>query len=521
MSITINRTDQYAEFNVSAPSNRGYITIDTSSWIDKPWMFYELPALKFEIYTESDGEVIKYKNFVREIRTYNPVYSPIGALNVTVDIRNVPEEFTLRVIPIFDSDSISARNMLIENGIENGEIWGKDQDIPTQSFDLNIEFIECTGEYIPPVSPTHEETITFTEPPYTFDDSDGSPIISLTIKGNGQQNGTPSPQNIVPFDGTGERTGNLFDPNSTRYHMGKGTNNRIGGVVNGAMFYIKATPNTNYTIKIHTTDSTFVRLYLSNAPIVEGVGESYNVISESETMVNPEVTISNTDYAYLWIQTGGTWYTEHGGDSIMLNSGSTAKPYEPYGYKIPLTNASVTTPLYLGQVQTTRKVKKLVLDGTETFTKNSGLATDYLYYASRGALLPSSVSKTPITCSHLQEVATAPAGGNTGISATNNFNVVYVNIGADVMNAQTSGNTVDGLKEYLASEYAAGHPVTIWYVLATEQTGIVNEPLYRIGDYYDTLTTDTPIPTAKGSNALTVDTTVQPSEVSITYTAEG
>jgi len=77
------------------------------------------------------------------------------------------------------------------------------------------------------------------------------------------------------------------------------------------------------------------------------------------------------------------------------------------------------------------------------------------------------------------------------------------------------------VKAYLASEYAAGTPVTVWYVLETPTEGIVNEPLYKIGDYADELTTTTPIPTAKGSNTLTVDTTVQPSEVSITYTAEG
>lgn len=124
---------------------------------------------------------------------------------------------------------------------------------------------------------------------------------------------------------------NLFNPEAKRYHMGKGSNNRIGSVSNGAMFYIEATPNVQYSIKVYTEDATFVRLYLSNAPIVENVGESYNVISESETTTNPTVTIINTNYQYLWIQVGGTWYTEHGGTSIMLNVGSTALPYEPYG----------------------------------------------------------------------------------------------------------------------------------------------------------------------------------------------
>lgn len=187
-------------------------------------------------------------------------------------------------------------------------------------------------------------------------------------------------------------------------------------------------------------------------------------------------------------------------------------------WTIPITCAGQTVPVYLGQVSTVRRVKKLVLTGNEAFTKNSGSATDYLYYASRGALLPSSVSKTPITCSHLQEVATAPTGGNTGISAANNFNAVYVNFGADVMNAQTRGNTVDGLKEYLASEYAAGNPVTVWYVLATPTTETENKPLAKIGDYSDELhltNDDITIQTVSGENTLTVDTTLKPSKIEI------
>ena len=189
-------------------------------------------------------------------------------------------------------------------------------------------------------------------------------------------------------------------------------------------------------------------------------------------------------------------------------------------WTVPITCAGQTVPVYLGEVPTVRKIRKQVLTGRETFNKNSSSATDYLYYASRGAILPSSISKTPVVCSHLQVVATAPTGGNTGISTENNFNVVYINFGADVMNAQVSGNTVEGLKEYLASEYQAGHPVTIWYVLASEQTGIVNEPLCKIGDYADELHSidaGVSIPTAKGNNVLTIYTPIQPREMTITF----
>jgi hypothetical protein len=75
------------------------------------------------------------------------------------------------------------------------------------------------------------------------------------------------------------------------------------------------------------------------------------------------------------------------------------------------------------------------------------------------------------------------------------------------------------IKSYLAAQNAAGTPVVIWYVLAEPETAIVNEPLAKIGDYADELnSTDAAvtIPTAKGQNVLSVDTTVQPSEVSIT-----
>jgi hypothetical protein len=87
----------------------------------------------------------------------------------------------------------------------------------------------------------------------------------------------------------------------------------------------------------------------------------------------------------------------------------------------------------------------------------------------------------------------------------------------------TSISSVNDLKTYLSAQYAAGTPVTIWYVLETPETDIVNEPLAKIGDYADTVAstnTGAPsIPTSEGSNILTIGTAVQPSEVSITYMA--
>ena len=188
-------------------------------------------------------------------------------------------------------------------------------------------------------------------------------------------------------------------------------------------------------------------------------------------------------------------------------------------WKIQITCAGQTTPVYLGQVSTVRRIRKLVLTGSNgNFTKNDADPTHYLYYTGVSTF-PNSVAKTPLLCNELPVTNSAPQF-QIGINSSSNANVVYFNFGGDVMNAQPHGNTATGLKEYLAAQYAAGTPVTIWYVLATEQTGIINEPLAKIGDYADELSsTDAgvAIPTVKGANTLTVGGDLQPSEMTITF----
>ena len=630
MSITINRTDEYVDYNVSAPSNRGYLTIDTSSWIDKPWMFYELPALKFEIYTESGEELVKYQNFTREIRTYNPVYSPLGVLNVTVDIRNVPEEFILRITPIFDNDSISARNMLIENGIEDGEIWGKDQDIPTQSFDLDIEFIECSGEYVPPtppvppVPPTHEETVTGV-PPITLPDAVDGEAVYWEIVGNGiqkspnlvdpaatvsgyqNQDGTihePSGSNerttdFIPFTQTiyyivsGSAGGNL---NYCFYDANKQCINFWGGYFNAnesiavtptsgcAYIRISWTNAANQPICVTTERRSSYIAYdaepTPDAPIMpEFVGvrtanlfdESTFVFSTDTTIVYTPIYVGNGEFTlsttfpdnetkdvffiagnvssgassawngvdehrsrsvtsvdgYITIATRYNSNRENPADyAYMLNSGSTALPYEPYGWKLTPTitsgTESTTTPIYLGQTQTVRRIKKVVLTGQETWTEvypgePEAQAQGIVMYATD--LSEIGTDRNDFRCSHFfvgnyRGYLISGQGRINGMSPEC-FNVNYNNGSGGLQNFKT----------WLTSEYTAGHPVTLWYALATEQTAVVNEPLMKIDTYCDTVSsTNTGAPEIQifdGNNTISFEETIQPSEVTITYTKQG
>lgn len=176
-------------------------------------------------------------------------------------------------------------------------------------------------------------------------------------------------------------------------------------------------------------------------------------------------------------------------------------------YVIPITSAGQTQNVYLGQVQTTRRIKKLVLDGTERWSE-LGTSGKSFYIGASDILVGVEAIST-----HYESEP---------------FNVIYVGsfVGVGVASTQkwlafSTGTvqTTDAWKTYLASQYTAGTPVTVWYVLAEPETEIVNEPLAKIGDYADELHSadaGITIPTVRGSNTLTIDTDLQPSEITIT-----
>jgi hypothetical protein len=162
--------------------------------------------------------------------------------------------------------------------------------------------------------------------------------------------------------------------------------------------------------------------------------------------------------------------------------------------------------VYLGEVQTTRKIKKLVLTGEEMWYANWRPAT-----GTYAALLTDNTEKIydVLLCTHLepQSYDQLYFTDTVGISTvrSNKF-LIAIRVPDTVASNDTE------FKAYLAQQYAAGTPVTVWYVLATEETGIVNEPLMKIGDYADEVS-GVSIPVTAGGDTLSVGTTVQPSEV--------
>jgi hypothetical protein len=179
-------------------------------------------------------------------------------------------------------------------------------------------------------------------------------------------------------------------------------------------------------------------------------------------------------------------------------------------YKIPILSANTTTPVYLGEVQTTRRIKKSVLTGKETVI--TSVVTNCVQIDA-----PDSVQGVTVYSSHFQSVVTVPT------ETMRNGKVFHAGgAGMESLCFGTNSNP-QTFKQWLSDRYSAGTPVTVWYVLATPTTGIVNEPLMKIGDYADTLSMEqagVEIPTVNGSNTLDVLTTVKPSEVYIKYKGE-
>lgn len=179
-------------------------------------------------------------------------------------------------------------------------------------------------------------------------------------------------------------------------------------------------------------------------------------------------------------------------------------------FKIPISSANTTTPIYLGEVETTRKIKKLVLTGEETWYLYSTNVVHQFY--TQGMVIGG------VTLS--AAYSTITPYGMTANDRNGDYGCYTVTSGNEIA-FQMYGSRVDiptqtEWKAYLAAQYAAGTPVIVWYVLATPETGIINEPLMKIGNYADEVS-NISIPTITGKNIVDVETVLKPSEVSFNY----
>lgn len=339
--------------------------------------------------------------------------------------------------------------------------------------------------------------------------ADGTPLIDYLISGNMIQSGTPTRENPVMPQGCGKKTRNLYPLDESKLHVGRIENDGTIDYVVGTLtvgtdsvtyeanttwrgFYtdlIQVNENEKLTFSPNSSDSAWSCSCYDENDNFLGKASAQSIASirifallTGTKKVRMSVTSSNTTYTIL---------------KPMLNTGITALSYEPYGFEISISSASTTTPIYLGEVPTTRKIRKATVNITGTVNLSNGNKGGVHQFSEASLYAVQGPGYCDIA---LYDIARR----TTGMFYVNQQNAIFVGDSTD---------TLETLKE-------KWNGATFWYVLAEPETGVVNEPLCKIGDYADTLSKSqagVSIPTNNGSTTVDVNTTVKPSEVYIKY----
>ncbi len=366
-------------------------------------------------------------------------------------------------------------------------------------------------------------TITDTAPIEIVFLSKGEPLTDYLISGNTIQDGTPTPSDPVDVVGVGERTKKLFDKNTltANAYLSQNDGQYLSSKGQSYSCIIKIEPRTSYRVK--TASQTMRIAFFTQYPQPNDIPTAYYNHDTLDSYAPRAFieTSGNTDrYMVVFCYNNSREYTDGKTvgeimSTVMVSEGAEMSvPYEPYGFKLPPTVNDTEYPIYLGQVPTTRRIKKLVLTGEENWEYQSNFLR---FILSLTNIYITGVRVDAFFITHFQIVTDGMGAldvpNNAAYLAKATLNTATLNVRMDVYTDASS------FKQWLAAQYAAGTPMTVWYVLAAEETGIINEPLMKIGDYTDTISfaqDGVTIPTVAGTNTLTVDTTVQPSSMSIT-----
>ena len=209
--------------------------------------------------------------------------------------------------------------------------------------------------------------------------------------------------------------------------------------------------------------------------------------------------------AYIsWGFSGGDTTASTTVTNAQIEVGSERTEYEPYiqptqnnifiNNSLLKTGESVDTVNY-PQNKTIKAVGKYEFTGNETIE---------LYDNSKGFRLRISDMETGLYldgyCNRFENFKNSADNDVPRVFFGYNNNYVYFRRFSD------TEMTAEAIKAILADWYSSGKPLTIWYLLKNEVEEAVTLP---------------DIPTVHGNATIMIDTSVQPSEVSVEYAVDG
>lgn len=349
---------------------------------------------------------------------------------------------------------------------------------------------------------------------------DGQPITSYTIKGNIQQSGTPTPSNPIYPSECGERTENLFGYNVTwwRNNINDSTNHTDTSTTRIKSDIQDISDSNSYiSLKIFApiTNMRIIGIGFFGDDVTTKLPDSTTITITNTTIIQQIPTGAKHYFILLGDDTGGitsdTKTALASAQICAIYGDVLPNTFIPYGYKIPITLGNNNYSVYLSEPlrkisdtadsllssgTASRVIKKLVLTGSE----------DWNYYGDGDNRIffidsvqdYSKINSNISVCSHY------PTNNNVNSATLVQYGVCFYYGGTPyrLYIKDTSISDTSTLIQYLAAQYAAGTPVTIWYVLATPITETITPPS---------------LPTSGTAEIFDIDTTLKPSEVSLTY----
>ena len=336
-------------------------------------------------------------------------------------------------------------------------------------------------------------------PPLSFT-SKGKPLTAWSITGATVQDGTPTPENPVEVQVVGDydsetgmykipvvtRGKNLFDKTAVRYEVAIG--NVLVDYPGSAIFIIPAIKGIkNYTLKVKSdVDINVIRLAFYDKPIPVP-GEKVNNTKETLNSKNPIVTSSNVNnLPYIVAQISGAFVDSYGLDTVQLEIGDTATPYEAYHEPVT-TPIYLPTPLYSGEVlrsDGSREVKWGVVDlGSLNWSYKTKFTSSII---SNAKIFPNTLNAGAF-CSLYQCVSANTLANGKFALGLNNEARIYLQ--------DDNYTSSENFKQAMQG-------VMLYYKLATPATETFTAPQ---------------IPTLNGTTVIDVDTAVKPTEMYTKY----
>lgn len=192
--------------------------------------------------------------------------------------------------------------------------------------------VYAIDDYTPlPPPPTNLLQYQTGEPPFTFTTKD-TELFSWYIKGP-----------------AGDKTANLFDGTLTTMYPDGSNTIRESADMKSFVIAIKANETITYS-NIYST--SFQRMVITDDYPENMLPFSY---ADRYDFTGNTASYTNTENYDRWLlicpyRASVTTYTvDEFFENVMVNSGSTALPYEPYGYKIPILCNTTLSNIYINE----------------------------------------------------------------------------------------------------------------------------------------------------------------------------